>query len=172
MEDALPQTFKFKGLGTNLAFLALFDAICIVLALFTLTSKDGGVSGTFFCLGCGLVISLLGWVYVVGSSDIVLDVDGISRVFLGRRMKFMAWREIGLVTVFPLRSAPGGGDATGYNLIPIGPNGRLVKRRRIYFRIRGTELRDLLRCLNTFIETYDIKVQRESNGRITVVNSL
>jgi hypothetical protein len=169
---AFPQTFKFKGLRTTLAFLALFDAICIALAFLTLTSEGGGVGGMFFCLGCALFVSMLGWIYVLGSSDILLGVDGVSRVFLGRRMRFIAWRDVGKVTVFPVRSAGASRVATGYNLIPAGPDGGLEWRRKIYFSSRSTDLADLLKSMNIFIKKYEIKVERESDGRVVVSSSL
>lgn len=168
----LTQTFKFKGFKAVLASLVFLNVFCVTLAILVLTSEGGGVLGACFCLGCAAVMSALGWLYVKGSSAIVVDEIGISRVFLRRRISFIAWRDIGLVTVFPLTSSGVRRGTTGYNVIPVNSRGLLDRRRKIYFSNQTTDPAGLLSAMNAFMSNQDIRIEIVSNGQATVVKSL
>jgi hypothetical protein len=166
------QTFKFKGFKGVLASLAFLDVFCITLAILVLTSEGGGMGVASFCLGCAAVISALGWLYVKGSSDIAIEEGGISRVLFLRKTNFIAWCDVGLVAVVPLRSPDVRRDVRGYTVIPMTSTGKLDRRRKIYFSDRTTDLTDLLRAMNVFIGKYDIRVEIKSDGRVVAAKSL
>jgi hypothetical protein len=107
-----------------------------------------------------------------GSSDIVVEESGISRVFLGRRINFIAWCDIGLVTVFTLSPSGARRSITGYNVVPLTSSGALERMRKIYFSSQTTDLTGLLRAMNAFMSKHDIRIEIVSNGQVKVAKSL
>ncbi|CBA16888.1 hypothetical protein [Xanthomonas albilineans] len=171
MNEQFPETFKFKGFWPAFIIMSLFVSLWVFIAI-TVPMQGGGLGGIIFCLGVAALLSLIVWIFLVGKSDIVIDENSITRVFLGKRLQSMAWTDVERIVVFPMR-APGMSRAmTSYNIIPSASSGKVNFPRKIYFGDQKTDLTDLIKVMNFFIARHNITVEHKSDGRTTVTNSL
>jgi len=170
MNPKLPQTFRFKGFLLTFVLFVLYIILCVFLAI-VVSIQGGGLGGVLTCLGIAAFTSLLGWIFLVGKSDIVIDENAISRVFLGKNLQSIEWSDVQRIVVFPIRGPGVSRNVNSYNVIE-KTSGKKKILRKIYFVDQYTDLTELIRVMNFFIAKYNIKVEHKFDGRTTVTSSL
>lgn len=171
MSATSSRIFKFKGFIPAFTVLMFFVALWILFAI-TIPLTGGGIGGSAFCLLVAALLLLLGRVFLIGKSDVVLDDKYISRVFLGKVIQRIPWIGVQRIVVYPIRAAGVKRNVTAYNIFASASSGNETKTRKIYFNDQSTDLKELIELLNFYTAKYQIRVEHVSDGRTTIKNAL
>jgi len=136
--------FKLKGKWLALIVVGLLLDLFMGFAV-PISRETNAILWVIFCFGASIFLLLIGSIFLRSRLDIV---------------------------VFPVRAAGASANVTAYSIRDSGgENGRSATR-KIYFNDQSNDLSHLIDTLNIFIDRYQVKVERVSNGSIVVSHSL
>lgn len=171
MNTVIPYVYKFKGRFPALVVCGLMTGLLVVFAVLIAGQGDGVGVAIFFLAGA-LFFLLIGTVFFIGKTNIVVDDKSISRTIFGKRFKVIQWKDIERITVFPVRGAGVSPNVTGYNVMTSRNGSNLSNTKKIFFSNQGNDLSGLLECMNICITRFNIKVERVSDGTTVIIKSI
>lgn len=171
MSAAFPYIYKFKGRFLALLVCGLMASLLVVFAVLIARQGDG-VAGVIFFLAGALFFLLIGGVFFIGKTNIVIDDESISRTIFGRRFKTIQWKDIERISVFTVRGGGVSANVTGYNIITSRNKSNLSNTKKIFFSNQGNNLSELLEHMNVYIDRFNIKAERESGGTTVIIKSI
>lgn len=164
-------TFKFKQLIPGVIIFAL-----ILLTLAVAAGVGIAQVGVNAALGIPVAIiilmSIVGGIAVIGSSNLTVNKDGVSRSFCGYVLQQIHWGDALLIKVF---SAPRREGRVGKVLIHIISNSRHrgFLAHKIWFQEDPRLITELIAALNYYIALFDVEVREETpDGRSSSVRSI
>lgn len=158
MSVASPNRFKFKGFIPAFVALMLFAGLWVFFA-FVIPMEGGGFGGVVFCLCIAVLLLALGRVFLISKSDLVMDDEGVARLFLGRKIQSIPWTSVQRIVAYPVRAAGASQKVTAYNILALPSSAARSKKRKIYFNDQSTDLTGLLDCLNFYATKHGLKVE-------------
>ena len=174
---SVPVVFKYKN------FVLLFIAACLFVVMGWVFSclllKDAIARETG--LGYGVLQSLLSLFLTVvfctaiaGSSDIIIDENGISRRIFGKVWRTIQWGNIKIVKTFHVialgfRSK----RIRAFVVCPSSvPSGWSYLSSRITFTENFVNVEQLIELINHYISKHNIKIEVQTNGVKTAATHL
>ena len=160
-----PRVFKFRSrLQTVLIFGPLLIAICVLLGAFAI-HRGSLIGGTIF-----IVLNVLWWGYGVviatlGDSDLEIDNNGLSRRLLGYKYQSFAWDSVRLIRTSRVVVPREGTRRLAINIFA-NPAGRpkFFHANKMTVAQDMQESEELVGCLNSYVEKYQIKVTSKIDG--------
>lgn len=151
--------FKIKGQVLVLlwvcALTLLFGFILIDMIRTGRETFEGGLAIVLLLM----FFWVMGFMLMVGRSDVIIDDQGISRCFLGKTWRTIRWDNIMRITKFPV-SDGFGKIVKGYNIFPkVKPRFSFNPSGKMTFGEYMDDIPKLIEMLNFYVLKYDIKVE-------------
>jgi hypothetical protein len=157
--------FKFKGFIPAFVALVLFAGLWVFFA-FVIPMAGAGLGGVVFCLCVAVLLLALGRVFLISKSDLVMDDQGVTRIFLGKEVQSIPWTGVQRIVAYPVRGAGVSHNVTAYNILALSSPAARSKTRKIYFNDQSTDLTALLDCLNFYAGKHGLKVEHVSKDGV------
>jgi hypothetical protein len=152
------ESFRFPGRLWVILWTGL--ALTFIGVLTFIRIRQPGATG-----GIGVLVTsisfvlLLGAVLLFGRSDVVIDDQGISQRLFGWTWKAVCWRNVRLITAFPV-SGGYGYTARAFNIFPlVRPHFRLMPSGKMMFTDKISDSPRLVDLLNQYASSHVIKIE-------------
>jgi hypothetical protein len=168
----LPARFSFKAFKWICIWMCTVYPLLVgmVIAIFV---KSGFTFTTLWiCLLC-TITGIAGIISVFGSSDIIIDNQGISRLLFGKIWQDIPWENVGLIKTYPLMDYNTLKKITAFNIFPsVGSSANSRWFNRIAFVEGAENMSAMLGIINKYVLKYNIKVESVVNGVSTTCTHL
>ncbi|WP_426700905.1 hypothetical protein ACPPVV_16220 [Rhodanobacter sp. Col0626] len=171
MSTSPSYVYKFNGRIPVITVVITLVGLCVLLAVL-IVRQGGGLAGVSFCLGSAFFFLLIGSIFFLGRANIVVDDNSISRTFLGKKFKVLQWKDIERIVVFPVRGSGASQNVIGYNVVASSERSGLSNTKKIYFNDQSNDLSSLVKCMNTYVDRFGIRVERVIDGTTTLAKSI
>lgn len=174
---SLPVVFKYKNRilliigGCVLVFGGWATLCAMVLDAIRHGSGFGFAALITFV---NLINSVVFGIAIAGQSDIVIDDQGISRRFFGKKWQTIRWDNVQVIKTFPVGAR---GFPTkiirAFTICPtVQPLGISYRSGKIGLTDGFENMEQLIELLNHYVSKYEIKIEVQSNGVTALVTRL
>jgi hypothetical protein len=154
MLDSVVYQYKWRFLP--LAWLVGLTPLVVYLGV-TWIFRQGWPGGVCFLLISLAFVLAGGWVLIVGLADIVIDDEGISRMFLGAISQRMAWIHVARIHISNSESPEDGQSVRSFLFVSSKGPGNFFSR-RITFQESKQGMSDLLNKMNSCVAHYGVRI--------------
>ncbi|HEV2682574.1 MAG TPA: hypothetical protein VGV14_18880 [Rhodanobacter sp.] len=150
--------YRYKWRLLPLIWMSFFVPFSIYMGIYAISPKGGGgLSGWLILLILPTFMLFIGWVVILGVSDVVMCDQGIYRMAFGITWQKMRWIDVAEIRISNTVSPADGKKVRSFLFVASKESGAFLSR-RIAFQERKRGMEYLLNRMNTCISRYGIEV--------------
>ena len=169
--SGLPARFKFRELPWICLWLAIIEILCLTMGVIWMR-REGVLGGLMFSAISCSVAGFFGIITIRGTSDVVVDDQGISRTFFGMTWQSFQWDSVERLVVRRVMDPSSNFGKTIRAFVLYQKNRRRRLLSGMSFLENAEKMPDLIRFLNHYIARHKIQIESDINGTMSVLSTL